>query len=323
MSAKLRLLLLHVALSLPFASAMAQQFPGVEENIPFLITFGKNGLTSWGDDDFSQTFFFAIPKDQKDPVYVRVFDPDIGGQHDEMKGDFNTKCKFTVYGGVGAFTNPDAQGSGPEGSYDSGTQLTTKTFGVDPKNDNNWYTFGPFNPTEGEYVEQHGGYLFKVIAEGVSGDDGNIYKYFLSTRPDRNLEIEGANAFTYEYSFRLPNQPTICHIYPFVDKDVVSVQQHNFDWDDDGIIRIVSVARKGEIVRLSADDKWALSKHEITERELNTSLDIQLIKSKNVNNNNVVLRVTNQYGKAVAFYSIPIGGPPKYKPVINVTPDPK
>jgi hypothetical protein len=315
-------ILLLFLTALPWA-IQAQQFPGVEENIPYLITFGKSGVTSWGDDDFSQTFFIKVPKGQKDPIYVRVYDPDVGGGLDELKGEWGTKCKFTVYGGPGTWSNPDAQSPNPEGDYDSGTELASKTFGVDAKYDTTWYTFGPFNPSEGEWVPAMEGYLFKVISEGISGDDGNIYKYFLSTRPDRNLKIEGANAFTYEYTFRLPNKTAICHIYPFVDNKVVSIQQYNFDWDGDGLIRIVSIARKGEVVKMSTDDDWAISKHEITDREKNTSIDIQLIKSKNINNNNVVIRVTNQYGESLPFYSIPIGGPPKYTPIINVKPDPR
>ena len=64
---------------LPY-SAVAQQFPGEDENIPYLITFGNSGSTSWGDDDFSQTFFLSVPPSQKEPFYVRVFDPDVGGE---------------------------------------------------------------------------------------------------------------------------------------------------------------------------------------------------------------------------------------------------
>ncbi|MDZ7634226.1 MAG: hypothetical protein U5L72_07205 [Bacteroidales bacterium] len=45
----------------------AQEVPGPDENVPFLITFGPKAATSWGDDDFSQTFFFTLPKDYKDP----------------------------------------------------------------------------------------------------------------------------------------------------------------------------------------------------------------------------------------------------------------
>lgn len=36
----------------------SQPVPNVDENIPYLMTFGNRAETSWGDDDFSQTFFF-------------------------------------------------------------------------------------------------------------------------------------------------------------------------------------------------------------------------------------------------------------------------
>lgn len=299
-------------------SVNAQQFPGEDENIPFLVTFGKTAPTSWGDDDHSQSYFFVIPETQKDPVYIRVFDAECGGENDEMKTAFNTRTKFAVYGGKGAFTNEASIKPDPVPGHDAGTLLDAKTFATDAKYDNQWYTFGPFNPTEGELVSHQGGYIFKMITTGVSGDDGNLYKYFLSTKADRNVPVEGANAFTYEYSFRLPNKVSVCHIYPYVTQDVIAVQQHNFDWDSDGTIRIVSVAKKGEPVRMSSEDNWADSRHEIVDEEKNTSLDFQLIKTKAVRNNNVVFRVTNQYGKAMPFYSAPIGGVPKYKYSIGV-----
>jgi hypothetical protein len=64
----------------------AQQIPAIEENIPYLVTFGKQGESSWGDDDFSQTFFFVVPKFQAQPFYIRVFDPETSGDNDEKKG---------------------------------------------------------------------------------------------------------------------------------------------------------------------------------------------------------------------------------------------
>jgi len=39
-------------------SVKAQPVPAADENIPFLVTFGKDAETKWGDDDFCQTFFF-------------------------------------------------------------------------------------------------------------------------------------------------------------------------------------------------------------------------------------------------------------------------
>jgi hypothetical protein len=51
-------------------------------------------------------------------------------------------------------------------------------------------------------------------------------------------------------------------------------------------------------------------------------LDIQLIKNKkaNIKSNNVVIYLENQYGELLPFYSIPIGGIPKYKYNIGIKP---
>jgi len=310
-----------IFLQIPLTCLKAQPVPGVDENIPYLMTFGPKAETSWGDDDFCQTFFFLVPKDFTQPIFIRVYDPDIGNGLDELNGVFDTKTNFSVYGGKGCYSNEDAQSPDPVGDYRSGNLLASKTFGEDKRYDQNWYTFGPFNPTEGEMVEKFGGYIFKVIAQGIEGDDGNLYRYYLSTDPNDNKAVEGGNAFAYEYSFRMYDNPNeVSHIYPFVDDRTISVRQSNFDWDNDGFIRIVSVARQGQLEKVSGDDVWVTSEFKIIEEEKNTSLDIQFIKRKSspVKNNNVVIYVRNQYGELLPFVTIPIGGVPKYKYSIGV-----
>jgi len=299
----------------------SQPVPTVEENIPYLVTFGSNGDISWGDDDHCQIFFFVIPKAHKTPIYIRVFDPDVGGKIDEIKEACNTKTRFSVYGGKEAYSHKDAQQTQPVGKYKSGNLLAAKIFGVSEKYDNNWYTFGPFNPTEGEYIEKFEGYIFKVIAEGIAGDDGNLYRYYLSTEPNSNKGIEGGNSFTYEYTFRMWDDPNnISHIYPYIEDNVIFITQSNFDWDNDGVIRIISVAKNGVICKTSGEANWEMSKHKIVEEEKNTSFDIQFIKSKThpAGNNNVVLYIRNQYDELMPFHNSPIGGIPKYKYNIGV-----
>jgi hypothetical protein len=302
-------------------STYAQRFPSEEENISQLITFGKESDPSWGDDDFSQTFFFILPHTYTQRFYIRVFDPDTGGTLDENKGEFNTKTRFSVYGGQGVHSNKDAQAVDPKGNYHSGALLASKAFGVSEQYDGKWYTFGPFNPKEGEISEQFQmkGYVFKIIADGLNGDDGNLYNYFVSTSPDENLAVDGLNGFTYEYSIRMQSSSgSIMHIYPYVTEDVISIQQHNFDFDGDGNILLYSVSKFREKAQVSGDNVWVSSKHPITKQEHNTSIDIQIIKSKSFNNN-MVIYVTNQYNQAVAFFGVPIGGKPKHnaKPSIN------
>jgi hypothetical protein len=299
----------------------SQPVPAGDENIPYLMTFGPKAGTSWGDDDYSQTFFFLIPKSFSQSIYIRVYDPDIGGNTDELDGVFDTRMTYSVFGGKDCYSHKDAQETSPKGLYKSGNLLASKTFGNQSEYDGKWYTFGPFNPSEGEFVQKFDGYVFKVICDGVSGDDGNLYRYHLSTKMEENKPVEGANAFAYEYSFRMHDDPAeISHIYPYVDDRTISVKLSNFDWDSDGLIRTVSVARKGQLSKVSGEDTWVEDEYKIFDEEKNTSLDIQFIKRKSppVKNNNVVINVRNQYGELLPFYVIPIGGVPKYKASIEV-----
>ncbi len=301
-----------------------QPVPGLDENIPFLCTFGKNGLTSWGDDDFSQTFFFAIPKDFKDRFYIRVFDPDTGGENDEMKGVWNTKMLYSIYGGKGVDPdkNEGSRGIQPTGDYKSGTLLASKIFGNDKQYDNKYYTFGPFISTQGDYNEKWNSYMFKIICDGISGDDGNLYRYYLSREKNSDVPIEGANAFTYEYTFRMWNDiQSVSHIYPYIDTGIVYVQQSNFDWDDDGTILVVSRVRKGVTVPVSGQNNWAISKIGIEPGEVGSSLDFQFHKEQAylIKNNNVVISLQNQRGDNLKFFSAPIGGIPVYEAKIGVT----
>lgn len=303
-------------------TSWAQPVPAIEENIPFLVTFGKNADKSWGDDDFVQTFFFLIPENNATPIYIRVFDPDASGQHDEIKQIWNTQTRFSVYGGKGAFSEPDARNVNPVGNFKSGTQLATKIFAAD-KYDNEWYTFGPFNTNEGELDRMYGGYIFKIVVEGLSGDDGNLYRFFLSTSNESNVSVEGANAFCYEYTFRMHDNPQeVSHIYPFVDSRATSIKQSNFDWDFDGIIKIISRVKAGVKIQTSGENEWGTSEHKVEKEEHNSSLDIQFIKSLNkIARNNVVISIQNQFGESLPFYTIPIGGIPKYIPKIKAQQD--
>jgi hypothetical protein len=301
----------------------AQPVPGLDENIPFLVTFGKDGDTSWGDDDFSQTWFFAIPKDYKGKFYIRVFDPDTGGENDEGKGDWDTKMLYSIYGGKGVDpenpNNADSKGIQPTGNYKSGTLLASKIFGNEKQYDNKYYTFGPFNASEGDYSERWG-YIFKIICDGIKGDDGNLYRYFLSREPNSDVPVEGANAFTYEYTFRMWNNiESVSHIYPYIDTGIVYVQQNNFDWDYDGTILVVSRVRKGVTVPISQQNNWAKSRIPIEPGEVGSSLDFQFHKFQGelIKNNNVVISLENQRGDNLKFFSAPIGGVPVYSPAYN------
>jgi len=300
----------------------SQPVPNVDENIPYLMTFGPRAETSWGDDDFSQAFFFFIPDEYDQPFFIRVFDPDTGGEIDEIAGQFDTRQVYEVYGGDRVWTEPDARETRPEGKYKSGTLLASRAFAENPRYDNSWYSFGPFNPAQGEYTDIFNGRIFKVICEGVSGDDGNMYRYYLSTDADQNRPIEGANAFAYEYSFRMHNDyEEVAHIYPYIQQGTKSVKISDFDWDNDGSIVVISVARQGSDVNVSGEDHWATDELRVLDEEIGTSFDFRFVKARPlVKNNNVVVNVRNQFDETLPFYTIPIGGVPKYQGEVEFVP---
>jgi hypothetical protein len=307
------------------AQLSAQPVPGKDENIPFLVTFGKEGKHSWGDDSFFQTYFFSIPSDFKQQIYIRVFDPDCGGENDEIQGEFNTKTMFSVYGGKGVDPekNIESQGINNGDKYKGGNLLASKVFGSEAKYDNKYYSFGPFNLKEGDYSQKYNMYIFKIVCEGISGDDGNLFRYFLSRDPNNNVPIEGAIAYTYKYHFRMWNDfKSVSHIYPYIDTGVIYVKQENFDWDNDGQILVVSRAREGILVPISNENDWASSKILILPDEVNSSLDFQFHKRQGtlVKNNNVVIITSNQKGENMPFYAAPIGGVPVYVPAVKITP---
>lgn len=296
----------------------AQEVPSVQENIPYLITFGSSSDHSWGDDDFSQTVFFSIPKTQTSPFYIRLFDPDTGGELDEMSAGWDTKTKFAVYGGKEAYSNPDARNVDPKGNYKSGILIESKTYGSEAATDNKWTSLGPFNPMQGELIEELGAYVFKLVIDGVSGNDGNVYKLFMSIRNNDNIAVEGGNAFAYEYSVRLPmSAKSVSHIYPFADGLVAAFKIRNFDFDTDGQVKLFSSVKNGHIVAPSGDNEWSLSSHAIKTEERNKCLDMQIVK-KDEYKNDVVFYITNEYDVPVPFFAAAIGGVPRYKYKIKI-----
>jgi hypothetical protein len=314
----MRSLLLILIICISVAKIKAQAVPSKSENISSLVTFGKDAEAKWGDDDHVQICFFSVPATYTNPIYIRVYDPDCGGKEDQVNGGFNSSTKFSVYGGKGCYSNKDARGINPIGNFKSGNMLSTKTYAEDKEVDGQWVSFGPFDPKDGEFDEDLKAYVFKVIVEGTKGDDGNLYKFFLSISENQNLPVPAGNAFYYELTYRLTNEPgSKAHFYPFIDKYTIAIKQYNFDFDNDGFIRMNSIAKKLQSCNISNDAKWSYSIAKIVDEEKNSSIDIEFIKKTN-KPNDMTFYILNQYDEAVPFFSSPIGGIPKHKYKIGV-----
>lgn len=94
-------ILVLLATALVMSAGLGGEVAAQEE--PLSIVYGPSAGTKEGDHDHRKVIFFAIPADLTDRLYLRVFDPDIGGDHDLIYGDSeDTETTYTLFGGQGA-----------------------------------------------------------------------------------------------------------------------------------------------------------------------------------------------------------------------------
>lgn len=196
-----RLIPIFLLLTILVVSAEAAPTPEERGRVP-LITYGPEANTREGDDDFVQVVFFDVPVGTSGPLRVRVFDPDAGGELDVFYGwgAFDTATKFSVYGGDGATTAPGLRGAkAPKDAVHAGERLAEQVFAIDPEADESWVTLVELDPARGERVGDR--LAFKVVVEGVAGNDGNVFD--VSVVGADGGPIEGLRSYSYE--------PTIHH----------------------------------------------------------------------------------------------------------------
>lgn len=182
-----------------FFAGVAAYPQNIQDHYKMLVTFGNMSGDTCVDDDFSQAVFCALPAAHTGNIYFRIFDPDCGGVLDQPNGLWETNTVFEIYGGSGCISDKAARGTAPVGNYKSGKLLQREIFAKEPVVDGTWVSMGPFDVSDGEELDAFPGYIFfKLLVEGHTGNDGNLYGLFLSSSPDMNREIPRSSFFDYE-----------------------------------------------------------------------------------------------------------------------------
>ncbi len=278
-----------------------------------------------GDDDQIQVLFLEVPEGTPGPLYVRVFDPDCGGTLDMQNGGaWDTSFEFTVYGGSGAYTDPDARNSHPTSGVHSGTVLATAIFGEDPSSDGQWYNLGPFNVTDGELVR--GKRLFKLVvigkppeSPGINFADLNVYNVALSTSNGNNTAPAGSRILAFSWTFLIPGDAyrTPPRLFPYVGPGVAALVQHNWDYDrstQNAGLTAITPARALDIPydRISGDNEVRNSSHQVLDTERNTTWAISCWAEtdQTLADNLVTFWATDQDGRALSLFARSTNSPP-------------
>lgn len=281
-----------------------------------LITYGAGAKITEGDDDFKQIIFFIIPKTTRsDNLYLRIFDPDVGGAWDEQDGPWDSLTRFRLYGGQGAYTAPTVRTPFPdEDDRLAGDLIADETFGVNEFSDNKWLTYGTFSPLQGEEVG--GAIIFKLVVDGVKGDDGNVFEVTVSTHPKRNNPPEGLKMINYCPTIRLPAFWVHAELRFSVPEKVREITVHNFDLA--GAKTALQTRFRSDLtITPSGQGKWAEKKVKLEQHEAGT-LAALTYEGGHEMPNDATFYVTDENGEALPILLPVYALKPTNRPVANV-----
>jgi hypothetical protein len=285
----------------------------------FLGTYGAESefAPEQGDDDQLQVLFFEVPQDTTQPLYVRIYDPDCGGQLDTQNGQaWDSAFSFTLYGASSAYTDPDARSSHPTTGATSGLPLDSVTFAQDAAVDGQWYSLGPLDPAEGERVGDKR--VFKLVIAGnrrvtpeVNWADLNLYNVALSTSATQNAAPPGARTWAYSWTYLIPagQARTPPHLYPYVGPAVSQLIQTNWDFDrhdQNAGLRMTTPTRTLPLgpQHVSSDNAAQSSSHAVHETEVGTTWTIVAWADPGqLADNLVTFWATDAYGQALALFA--------------------
>lgn len=179
----------------------AQQGRGI-----FFSAYGRQSPHSFGNFDSLHAFYFEIPSNETKPVYLRIFDADVGGQYDERHEKFNTRTEFTVLGGqsAGKIYGILAPAQDDSTTYAKSDVLFNHIYGEDQHADGNWITLTRLYPDKG-FDTGKGYKKFVLLVNGLNGDDGNYFDLALSNSPTAKDAPTDTRSYVYDMSLVSPS----------------------------------------------------------------------------------------------------------------------
>jgi PKD repeat protein len=236
-----------------------------------LITYGPAAPPAEGDDDYRQILFIRIAPEVSGPIHLRVYDPDVGGTYDALSAGADTRTRFRFYGGPGAYTEgqepPDSEASAPT----TGVLLGEAVYGVDPGTDGVWRSLTQFEPRQGEALPD--GRYFRLVVEGLAGDDGNAFRVQVSRSPEREAPLD-AKIFAYKLTLRHNQRDRFAEIPLNPVDGLESMTTHGFDLG--GAALSLETAFRSLPMKASGQGEWRATPVQLLPEEQGQPLALHL-----------------------------------------------
>jgi PKD repeat protein len=265
-------------------------------DIPLLVTYGSQASTAEGDHDYREVIFLRVPDAIEEPLYLRIFDPEVGGEHDLIYGSKpDTRSRFSLYGGSGA-AGGTVEAPEPISNEElaAGELLADAVFGEDAFLDNRWHTFAKVTADQGDHVGTSR--VFRLVVSGLEGNDANLFSVALSLRDRRTLEPAGLEVFTYAPTVRIPDNKHQTELTFTVPDTSDTLIIRNFDAAG-GSVQFVSSLRSVALPA-SMQDEWREGEVTILPDERGKPAAVVLSGGTEIPND-VTVTVSDRDGEAI------------------------
>ncbi|MEM7040014.1 MAG: hypothetical protein AAF570_23780 [Bacteroidota bacterium] len=289
-----------------YAAEDFQDIPCADYGPTWFVAGSPHAQPGFGAVQPHQTIYLLFPETTSQPIYIHVRSPHLEPGIDEADGVFDSQTAISVYGGQHALEDSIVRQYLPYNSHGrkanrSGSLLESAAFGVRAGPSEDWFTFGPFVVSQGD----PNGSLphcigFKVIVEGISGNDLNLFHLRTSHHSNPRLRrqgIPGMESYTYTFMFRMPLkkdiQHQVAHFFPYVETQGHNILFRNFDGDYPDLDEIEAFGSATDIYPLavSQNAQWKTSSFFISPSKLQGLWQITMEASSKSPVNDLVLEV--------------------------------
>jgi PKD repeat protein len=269
-----------------------------DDKLPLFVNYGIGASPKQGDNDHHQAIYLSVPDTFKDALYLRIFDPDLGGKFDQIDGRRpNGTTRFSLFGGDAAFVPETAQ---PETlsaeELTAGQLLARKTYGEDRANDGTWQTVVSVEPSAGDHVGDR--IIYRLVVEAPTGVDGNVFDVTLSAKGDDNVAPEGLRIFSYSPTVRMPKRGVLTELKFFVPEDATAVTLGNFDAANGSVFLTTKFVSYPLIA--SGQNKWEATTVSLGEAERGREAAVTLSGGREYPNDSTFY-AADQNGKLIPF----------------------
>lgn len=296
-------LAMALGLAAPFVRSANAQSTMPPQDAGLMVVYGADAKSREGDVDNREQVFFSVPAELRDRLYLRVFDPDVSGDHDFIYGSAaNAVTLFRLYGGEGAFSAilhaPQARNGARTKRVNRksltaagpGKLLRETQFGQDAEHDGTWVSLGSLRARQGEVIDDRAWFRLDVI--GAGGNDGNGYSIDVSLARERHLRPDDLSMISYAPTIRWPGGPRGTRLD--LDHTGGALIVQNFDGAA-GDLRLSLMYRDIQLPA-SGQDVWASGEAETAEHQLALTL-----KGGFEVPNDATMQVFDGAGQAVAL----------------------